>query len=68
MSDDYRHYIAHLIVMYMYLSVPPALMMIRAMWFGLLDSTVKNPSLKRLCLVGSDVIFVVCFQLFFVTR
>jgi hypothetical protein len=55
MTAEYRHYTAHLILIYMYLSTPPALMMIRAIWFGLLDSTVENPSLKRLGWVSCAV-------------
>ncbi|KAL8601712.1 hypothetical protein ACOMHN_033888 [Nucella lapillus] len=47
---DWSKYTAQYIVLYMYLTVPPALMALRALWYGLLDTTVPWPSTRAVLL------------------
>ena len=54
-------YLAQSIVIYIYLSVPPLLMLLRSVWSGLLDKTVPWPKGKAVLLVRQCYVHILLF-------
>lgn len=51
-DEGWTRYTAMFILMFLVLAIPPAVNMLRALWFGVLDKAVPWPSIKAIFLVG----------------